>query len=545
MCKTFYLLQIIDNLIKLKNLKKTILIITLCLLLGSCGWFNSKPEIATVLSAHFENNLYDNFDTLAYDLVFNEKLLEMNNELSNPKVTTAFYQSNFNNPVLTTKFYTNHGLDSLLKYIKRSNEDGFNPEVFHLTSIDSLLTKLNSNTFKNINEFYPVLAELELRTADALLRYTNYMKFGAINPRNLYNRFYIKLIRPDSLRMDSVLNTNDILYTLKSVQSKSKSYIDLKRQLLVYKNNATDIDSNLAIEKIKLNLERLRWQLPIKTEEIVRVNIPDFSLTWFKNNDTLAHMNVCVGSKREASYKEKMKIYTKSQKLDDKPKNHETPQLISVFNSIQVNPIWNIPVSIAQSEIYWMARKDPYYLSNSNIKVYYKGKLVSDPDTIQWNKYSRDKLPFQFKQGSGNNNALGKFKFIFDNSSSIYLHDTNNKNGFKLKNRAISHGCVRIEKPLQFAELMVKGKNQFDDLRMEVNLPPIDTNKMGRYKKKQAKRIDTINAFQLKPAWFSTRKNVAVVIEYYTAWAENGKVEFRPDVYEYDETLWNALKKYM
>ena len=80
---------------------------------------------------------------------------------------------------------------------------------------------------------------------------------------------------------------------------------------------------------------------------------------------------------------------------------------------------------------------------------------------------------------------------------------------------------------------------------MEVNLPPIDTNKVTRYKKKQAKRIDTINVFQLKPAWFSTRKNVTVIIEYYTAWAENGKVEFRPDVYEYDQTLWTAIKKYM
>ena len=95
-------------------MKKTILISLLCLLLGSCGWFNSKPEIAKLLSAHFENNLYDNFDTLAYDLVFKEKLLLMNNELSNPKVTTAFYQANFNKPVLTTKFYTNHGLDKTL-----------------------------------------------------------------------------------------------------------------------------------------------------------------------------------------------------------------------------------------------------------------------------------------------------------------------------------------------------------------------------------------------------------------------------------------------
>jgi murein L,D-transpeptidase YcbB/YkuD len=525
-------------------LKKTLLFLLLCLFLSSCGWFNTKPEIATVLSEHFDNELYEKFDTVAYGLFFSQKMDELSSKLSNPKVTKAFYASNLNNPVLTTKFYTNGILDTLKHYIESSKFDGFNPEVFHFTEISKLLSELNANKFKNINQFYPVLAELEILTADALLRYTNYMKYGAVNPRKIYTRFYIEVKRADSLKMDSVLNSSDIASILKDVQPKSKSYIDLKQQLAFYIDSIGN-ENNLAIKTIKLNLERLRWQLPIGTEEIVRVNIPDFSLTWFKNNDTLSHMNVCVGAKREAAYVEKMKIFSKSGNLDDKPINHETPQLISVFNAIQVNPVWNIPVSIAQSEIYWKARNDPYYLSNSNIKVYYKGKLIREPDTIQWSKYSRDKLPFQFKQGSGDNNALGKFKFVFDNSSSIYLHDTNNKSGFKLKNRAISHGCVRIENPLQFAELMVKSKNQYDDLRIEVSLPPIDTNKMEKYKKKQAKIIDTLNAFKLKPTWFATRKNVAVVIDYFTAWAENGKVQFRPDVYEYDHILWDALKKYM
>lgn len=525
-------------------MKKTLLFLVLCLFLSSCGWFSSKPEIATVLAEHFDNNLYEKFDTVAYDSVFVQKLGNLSNKLSNPKVTTAFYASKRNNPILTTRFYTNGGLDTLKTYIENSSADGFNPEVFHYKTINKLITKLNADEFKNINEFYLVLAELEILTADAILRYTNYMKYGAVNPRKIFNRFYINVKRTDSLKMDSVLNTADLVSVLKDVQPQSKSYLDLKKQLAVYRDRESD-ENSYAIKTIKLNLERLRWQLPVETEEIVRVNIPDFSLTWFKNTDTLAHMNVCVGAKREAAYVEKMKLFSKTGSIDDKPINHETPQLISVFNAIQVNPVWNIPVSIAQSEIYWKARNDPFYLSNSNIKVYYKGKLINEPDTIQWNKYSRDKLPFQFKQGSGDMNALGKFKFVFDNSSSIYLHDTNNKNGFKLKNRAISHGCVRIEKPLEFAQLMVKSKNQYDDLRMEVNLAPVDTTRMGQFRKKQAKKIDTLKAFQLKPAWFATRKNVAVVIDYYTAWAENGKVEFRPDVYEYDGILWDALKKCM
>ncbi|MBB2144272.1 L,D-transpeptidase family protein [Pedobacter sp. LMG 31464] len=525
-------------------MKKTLLFLALCLFLSSCGWFNKQPEIATVLAKHFDNKLYKKFDTVAYDLIFSKKMDEVRHNLSNPKVTKAFYAAHKNNPILITRFYTNGGIDTLESYLKGSKADGFNPEIFHLNELTGLLKTLDSNKFKNIEEVYPVIAELEIKTADALLKYSSFIKYGSVNPLRLFNRYSIAVKRPDSLKLDSVLNTEDLVSVLKNAQPTSKSYVDLKRELAVYRDNLKS-ENDPAIRIIKLNMERLRWQLPIQTDEVVMVNIPDFSLTWFNKSDTLTHMNVCVGGKREEGYAEKMKAYLKSGNLDDKPKNHETPQLVSVFNAIQVNPIWNIPVSIAQSEIYWQARKDPYYLSNNNIKVYMRGKQVYDPDTIQWDQYPREKLPFEFKQGSGEGNALGKFKFIFDNSSSIYLHDTNNKRGFKLANRAISHGCVRIEKPLEFAQLMVRNKSQYDDLRMDVNLPPVDTTRMPQFKKKQAKRIDTLNVFQLKPTWFATRKKVSVVISYYTAWAENGKVQFRPDVYNYDGILWDAIKKYM
>ena len=525
-------------------MKKTLPFLLLCLLFSACDWFRAKPEIGVVLAKHFKNKLYKKFDTAEYHLVFRNKLQELTVGLSNPKVTRAHYTKNEFKPTLITNFYSSGELDSLKNYIERSKADGFNPQTFRLSELTELLNRLNANRFKSIVEVYPLIAELELKTADALLRYHTFMKYGSINPRKYFNRYHIALKRPDSLQMDSILNTSDLLSVLKNAQQTTTNYLELKNALAHYRERLKT-DNHPSIVAIKLNMERMRWQLPIKVDEVVKVNIPDFSLTWFSEGDTLVCMNVCVGAKREETYTEKMKIFIKSGKLDDKPKNHETPQLVSVFNAIQVNPIWNIPVSIAQSEIYYQAIRDPYYLSNNNIKAYIKGKLVKDPDSIRWGRYSREKLPFQFKQGAGEGNALGRFKFIFDNSSSIYLHDTNNKNGFKLKNRAISHGCIRIEDPLHFAQLMVKDKYQYDNLRMEVNLPPIDTTRNVKYRKLMAKKSDTLRRFQLKPAWFATRKNVAVVIGYYTAWVENGVVQFRPDVYNYDGTLWEAIKRYM
>ena len=93
---------------------------------------------------------------------------------------------------------------------------------------------------------------------------------------------------------------------------------------------------------------------------------------------------------------------------------------------------------------------------------------------------------------------------------------------------------------------MVKDKYQYDNLRMEVNLPPIDTNRNKTFDKKLAKRADTITAFKLKPAWFAPRKNITVFMAYYTAWVDGkGTLQVRPDVYGYDPLLWNGLKKYM
>jgi murein L,D-transpeptidase YcbB/YkuD len=527
------------------HLKNKIALFILVLGLSSCNWFAEKPLIATKLSEHFKNDLYESFDTAAYKPVFLQLLAEHEKKMLNPKVIKAFYEHNEYLPILVTKFFEDGQLDSLSAKIAASKADGFNPSIFFQQEISSNLNKFKENKFENIDEVYQVVAQLELNSALALNKYINFMRYGAINPHNFLDRFYIRVERPDSLSMDSVLNTLSVKDILLSAQPKHRNYLLLKNYLAEMRKQGLDEEGDLA-KLIKVNMERFRWRLPQVTDELVEVNIPDFSLTWFRDTDTLTTMKVCVGAKREADYLNKRKAYMVSGHIEDKPKNHETPQLFSVFSAIQVNPIWNIPVSIAQREIYMMAKKDPYYLSNNNIAVYYKGQRIADPDTINWETYSPQKLPFRFKQEAGEGNALGKFKFVFDNSASIYLHDTNNKYAFKFANRAISHGCIRVENPLRFAELMVRDKRQYDKLRMEVDLPPLDTTKQAMYIKKQAQKADSVNVFKLKPTWFSPRKNIGVYIAYYTAWIDgNGQLQKRNDVYGQDPIIWQALKRYL
>ncbi|RDC56591.1 L,D-transpeptidase [Pedobacter chinensis] len=519
----------------MKNLR--FLIIPVILFVSACGWFKQPPEIGKVLSEHFKNKIYKDFDTIAYDRVFVKAMDSLSETFINPKTIKAFYASNVNEPKLITKFYIDGQLDSLVEYLQNSTVHGFNPKIFKTDEIKSLLQELSANKFTKVDDSYPIIARLELLSANAYLNYHNFLRYGVVNPRNIFSRYYIKVKRPDSLGMMNMLSSVSLTDSLNSVQPKSTQYMALQK---AYLRARAENEKRILL----LNMERFRWKMPETGTNYVQVNIPDFRLTWFDRQDTVITMKVCVGGRREAGYEEKIKAFAKSGNLDDKPKNHETPLLFSKINSIQANPVWNIPVSIAQSEIYWMARKDPYYLSNSNINVYYKDKLIGEPDTINWNRYSRDKLPFKFKQGSGGGNALGKFKFIFDNSSSIYLHDTNNKNGFNLTNRAISHGCVRIEKPLEFAEKLVGDTYTYDKLRAEVDLPPVDSTNNKWYKKRMAAKADTARAFQLKPAWFAPKKDVPLLITYFTAWSQNNRIQYRPDVYDMDEKLWVAMKKF-
>ena len=518
------------------------LLLLFSLLLQACGWFRETPEIGLVLAEHFKDKRYKQFDTLAYAKVFEQHFDASRKKLGNPNTIRSFYKQHQDRPEFITHHYVNGELDTLVSYISKSGQHGFNPEYFGLSKLKALKSQLDANQFQTIEEVYPVLAALEIQTASSLLKYHSFIYYGSLNPRKILNRYYIQVERPDSVSMIKVLSAPQLAVLLKNSQPTSKQYVAFQQKLWRLQSAK---ENGEQLKRVLVNMERLRWKLPDAGKEYVEVNIPDFSLTWIKDGDTLTHMKVCVGAKREVAYQEKLKVFLKTRKLDDKPKNHETPVLYSKLNAIQVNPVWNIPVSIAQSEIYYQALRDPFYLSNNNIKVYYRGKLVGDPDTIQWNKYSRAKLPFQFKQGSGVGNALGKFKFIFDNGSSIYLHDTNNKAGFSRENRAISHGCVRVEQPLAFAQLLVKDERQYDRLRMEVNLPPLDTTKMGVFRKKMERKQDTVKAFVLKPAWFGTKKPVPLFINYYTAWFEHGKMQQRPDIYAQDEVLWIKLKQYL
>lgn len=514
------------------------LIVTLLFTYGC----KQQPPIAKKFYEHYQNKVYKQFDTTAYYNEFKHQLGLLKHDVRYASPITAYYNQHSFEPYFVNHFLFNGQLRNLIIYLKNAKEHGLNADLFHAEKIEQDLDTLEANRFKNIADVYPVLSRLEIATAASLLHYSAVLQYGVVNPRNLYRRYDIPTKRPDTAMFTNVYRVTDLKNYLEKIQPKNPAYLALKKELAAI--DSSDTTKTALIKVIKINMERLRWQLPAKDARYLWVNIPAYQLHWVENGKTIFDINVCVGQPKPAGYDTLLLRYLKTHSVEDKPANHETTILYSHINTIQLNPTWNIPSSIAQTEIYNAIQRDPDYLANNGIRVYYKDKRVTQADTIRWSRIARQKIPYQFKQDASDGNALGKFKFIFDNSSSIYLHDTPNKKAFFSSYRAVSHGCVRVQEPLKLAQALVNDTSEVDNIRMEVGLAPVNPKDTTRYKAIQARR--SADGYELKSKYIGLKPDMQLFIDYYTCLPdENGKLVYYNDVYRMDDVLAKAMGKYL
>jgi L,D-transpeptidase YcbB len=226
------------------------------------------------------------------------------------------------------------------------------------------------------------------------------------------------------------------------------------------------------IGAIMANMERWRWlpkDLPVNR---VQVNIAAAVLTVFEGDAPVASMRAVTGS----------------------PGGNETPMLQSSIHSIVLNPPWNVPSSIAKRELWPKGR------ATLLAQGY---KIVGTPETGE-----------RIVQPAGPKSALGRLKFDFDNPFAVYLHDTPLRTKFASFDRLASHGCVRLEKPLPLATLMLQKNPLWAGSAVQT---AIDTGKTQRVPLPQ---------------------KVAVYLLYWTAFASaNGTLNFRDDPYKWDKLL--------
>lgn len=238
---------------------------------------------------------------------------------------------------------------------------------------------------------------------------------------------------------------------------------------------------------ICLNLERLRQQQTL-TEKLLWVNIPAFHLKVYENDTLKANYRVIVG----------------------KPET-PTPKLTSRITNIQVYPNWNVPHSITSKEILEKAKRDSTYLKRKGFRILDFNNNELNYNYINWSTTTKDNYRFKLQQQPSLDNSLGIIKFNFPNPYSVYLHDTNAMWLFSTTNRALSHGCVRLNKPLVFARYLLQ-----DD---EPNLKNLD-----KFVRSRSSRNIVL------------KKPVSLTMTYLTCEADsNLNIKWYNDLYDLDE----------
>ncbi len=260
---------------------------------------------------------------------------------------------------------------------------------------------------------------------------------------------------------------------------------------------ATLMALNVPVEErvlqIERSIERWRWLPHDLGDRYVLVNIPAFKVFGYQNGRKALEMSVIVGSEFN---------------------NQETPVFSDKMEYVVFHPYWNVPQGIAAEEIAPKALDDPSYISRNNYEILDGDEIVT-PDKKALKKLEEGE--YRIRQKGGANNALGLVKFIFPNQHAIYLHDTPADNLFDHTRRDMSHGCIRLEDPAQFAAYVL-GSQGWSSSRI-----------------KTAMATDERTEVQLE-------EPIPVYLMYLTAYADDeNNVFFFNDVYGFDRELREAL----
>jgi murein L,D-transpeptidase YcbB/YkuD len=183
-----------------------------------------------------------------------------------------------------------------------------------------------------------------------------------------------------------------------------------------------------------------------------------------------------------------------------------------------MNPTWTVPRTILEEDILPKLHQDRSYLRKKGLHVLdFNGNPVDETE-IDWSLYPEKKFPYMLRQEPGPGGALGRIKFMFPNEHSIYLHDTPYRSLFDNNERAFSSGCIRIEKPYELAELLLR-----------------DTSEWNR-----DAILDTIDSLESRAV--SLPEAVTIILFYWTAGVdENGHILFRRDIYDRDRPIVKGL----
>jgi murein L,D-transpeptidase YcbB/YkuD len=246
-------------------------------------------------------------------------------------------------------------------------------------------------------------------------------------------------------------------------------------------------------DRILYSMERLRWLPHDFGTRYVFINQPAYRAQYFDDNTEKLAMNIVVGSPTNQTY-----------------------FFNDTIETVVFNPSWGVPRSIILNEMMPKILSNPSYLENSGYEVYDKSGRVIPSSAVNWSQVAANGGGVGIRQKPSLDNALGELKILFPNSHDIYMHDTPAKSYFKRDMRALSHGCIRLERPRDMAAAVLG--------------VPVEGLKQYFGKNERSVRV---------------KNQLPVYVSYFTAWpdAATGEIQFYNDVYERDAYLAKAFAK--
>ncbi|WP_420002851.1 L,D-transpeptidase family protein [Arenibacterium sp. LLYu02] len=251
------------------------------------------------------------------------------------------------------------------------------------------------------------------------------------------------------------------------------------------------------LKSVLVAMERERWLTPNRGTRHILVNQTDFTAKIIDNGEVTFVTRSVIGATSN---------------------DRRSPEFSDEMEHMVINPSWHVPRSIVTKEYLPKLQSNPN--AHSYIEITDSRGRVVNRDSVDFSQFTARNFPFAMRQPPSGSNALGLVKFMFPNKYNIYLHDTPQKSLFNREVRAFSHGCIRLQKPFEFAYALL-AKQTDDPVSFFQNII--------------ASRKETKVDLQVK---------VPVHIIYRTAFIdEEGRAEFRRDVYGRDAKVWDALQR--
>lgn len=438
-------------------------------------------------------------------------------------------------PIWVNRYGIDSRADTLLKHLKDVGRWGFSEKAFYTQELENDIRRLRTLDFDNKgNTINDVAARLEYRLTKAYLRYCTGQRYGftdpfkslnnldLVNPDDSTSRtktyrqlFDIPMERPDNRFYQtavSIARSDSLAMFLNSVQPKDAELEELRTRLA---NTASDRQRWLLL----CNMERHRWRRQFTGDtgngKKVVVNIPSFMLLAY-SKDSLMTMKVGCGS-------------TKT----------KTPLLTSQLSRMDFNPLWNIPMSIIKNDVAKHAGNAAYFDSRRYFIVERSTGKRIDPRHVTANMLKSGL--YRVSQEGGEGNSLGRIIFRFDNKFSVYLHDTSSRHFFNQTTRSVSHGCIRVERPFDFAKYLLNDTTDqwnLDKMRITMGIDPT-TEKGQKYISDSTKTRKLINSKAIEP-------KVPLYIVYQTLYKmPDGRWLQFGDIYGYDAIMKKQLMPFV